>query len=166
MYKILLESQLPVKEQAIAYTKCGKCLKKDRMHTLTCITQTLFFTFNYLELNKLKIFKWKLIHFILPCTELLKQWRIVNNSDCLVCKEKENYKHLYLADCKYNKKYWQEVKKMTTNLYIGDHVFNLESLVFGYKIYDQAYFDLNLLITLIFFPYIKPIIFQIKNQKK
>ena len=26
------------------------------MHTLTCITQTLFFTFNYLELNKLKIF--------------------------------------------------------------------------------------------------------------
>ena len=34
---------------------------------------------------------------------------------------------------------------MTTNLNIGDHVFNLESLVFGYKIYDQAYFDLNLL---------------------
>jgi hypothetical protein len=52
------------------------------------------------------------IHFILPCKELLKQWRIVNNSDCLVCKEKENYKHLYL-DCKYKKIYWQEVKKMT-----------------------------------------------------
>jgi hypothetical protein len=122
------------------------------MHTLTCtcITQTLFFTFNYLELNKLKIFKWKLIHFILPCKELLKQWRIVNNSDCLVCKEKENYKHFYF-DCKYNKKYWQEVKKITTNLYIGDHVFNLESLVFDYKIYDQGYFDLNLLITLLMF---------------
>jgi hypothetical protein len=52
----------------------------------------------------------------------------------VLSEEKENYKHLYL-DCKYNKKYWQEVKKMTTNLYIGDHVFNLESLVFGYKIY-------------------------------
>jgi hypothetical protein len=64
VYKILLESQ--VKEKSIAYTKWGKCLKKDRMHTLTCITQTLFFIFNYLELNKLKIFKWKLIHFILP----------------------------------------------------------------------------------------------------
>jgi hypothetical protein len=60
---------------------------KDRMHTLTCIKQTLFFTFNYLELNKLKIFKWKLIHFILSCKELLKQWRIVNDSDCLVCKK-------------------------------------------------------------------------------
>jgi hypothetical protein len=35
---------------------------------------------------------------------------------------------------------------MTTNLYIGDDVFNLETLVFGYKIYDKAYFDLNLLL--------------------
>ena len=101
------------------------------------LTQTLFFTFNYLELNKLKIFKWKLIHFILPCKELLKQWRIVNNSDCLVCKEKENYKYVYF-DCKYSKTYWQEVKKMTTNLYIGDPVFNIESLVFGYKIYRHG----------------------------
>ena len=52
VYKILLESH--VKEKSIAYTKWEKCLKKDRMHTLTCtcITQTLFFTFNYLELNK------------------------------------------------------------------------------------------------------------------
>ena len=160
MYKILLESQLPVKEKPIAYTKWEKCLKKDRMHTLTCITQTLFFTFNYLELNKLKIFKWKLIHFILPCKELLKQWRIVNDSDFLVCKKKENYKHFYL-DCK---KYWQEVKKMTTNLYIGDHVVNLETLVFGYKIYDQAYFDLNLLITLIYFSIYKA--YYISNQKQ
>ena len=53
---------------------------------------------------------------------------------------------------------------MRTNLNIGDHVFNLESLVFGYKIYDQAYFDLNLLITSIFFLYIKPIIFKIKKK--
>ena len=59
---------------------------------------------------------------------------------------------------------WQEVKKITTNLYIGDHVFNLESLVFGYKIYDQAYFDLNLLITLIFFSIYKA--YYISNQKQ
>jgi hypothetical protein len=52
VYNILLESQ--VKEKPIAHTKWEKCLKKDRMHTLTFITQTLFFTFKYLELNKLK----------------------------------------------------------------------------------------------------------------
>ena len=53
---------------------------------------------------------------------------------------------------------------MTTNLYIGDHVFNLESLVFGYKIYDQAYFDLNLHITITFFSIYKA--YYISNQKK
>jgi hypothetical protein len=53
---------------------------------------------------------------------------------------------------------------MTTNLYIGDHVFNLESLVFSPKIYDQAYFDLNLLITLIFFSIYKA--YYISNQKQ
>ena len=53
---------------------------------------------------------------------------------------------------------------MTTNLYIGDHVFNLETLVFGYKIYDQAYFDLNLLITLIYFSIYKA--YYISNQKQ
>jgi hypothetical protein len=52
---------------------------------------------------------------------------------------------------------------MTTNLKIGDHVFNLETLVFGYKI-DQAYFDLNLLITLIFFSISKA--YYISNQKQ
>ena len=74
---------------------------------------------------------------------MLKQWRIVNDSDCLVCKENENYEHFYFD----YKTYWQEVKKMTTNLYIRDHVFNLETLVFGYTIYDQAHFDLDLPIT-------------------
>jgi hypothetical protein len=51
---------------------------------------------------------------------------------------------------------------MTTNLYIRDHVFNLETLVFGYKIYDQAYFDLNLLITLIFLYTIKFAVYKSK----
>ena len=40
VYKISLESQ--VKEKPIAYTKWEKCLKKDRMHTLTCITNFIF----------------------------------------------------------------------------------------------------------------------------
>jgi hypothetical protein len=55
-------------------------------------------------------------------------------------------------------------EEMTTNLYIRDHVFNLETLAFSYKIYDQAYFDLNLLITLIFL-YINKA-YYISNQKQ
>jgi hypothetical protein len=73
-------------------------------------------------LTCLKIFVWNTLFtsslkdLNISAFELLKQWRIVNESDCLVCKEKENYKHFYF-DCKYNKAYWQEVNKMTTNLY-------------------------------------------------
>ena len=56
----------------------GKMFKEGQNAYFNMLTQTLFFTFNYLELNKLKIFKWKFIHFILPCKELLKQWGKVN----------------------------------------------------------------------------------------
>ena len=80
---------------------------------------------------------------------MLKQWRIVNDSDFLVCKERENYKPAYF-DCRYNKAYWQEVTKLMTNLYIGNHVFDLEALVFGYKINDKACFGRKLLLTLIY----------------
>ena len=58
----------------------------------------------------------------------------------------------------------KEVKKMKTNLYIRDHVFNVETLVFGYKIYAQAYFDPNLLITLTFLYIYKA--YYISNQKQ
>ena len=80
--------------------------------------------------------------------------------------KKKKITNIFTLICKYNKKYWQEVNKITTNLYIGDHVFNLESLAFGYKIYDQAYFDLNLLIiTLIFFPIYKAYYISKEKQK-
>ena len=103
------------KEKPIAYTEWEKCLKKDRMHTLTCIKQTLFSTFNYLEISKLKIFKWKLIHFILPCKELLKQWRIVNESECQVCKKMKitNIFTLIVNTCitKHIRKRWKKDNK-------------------------------------------------------
>ena len=36
--------------------------------------------------NNIKIFRWKLMHFILPCNELLFQWRIINDKLCKNCK--------------------------------------------------------------------------------
>jgi hypothetical protein len=78
--------------------------------------------------------------------------------------KKKNITNIFTLIVNITKKYWQEVKKMTTNRYIGDHVSNLETLVFVYKIYDQAYFDLDLLITLIFFSIYKA--YYISNQKQ
>jgi hypothetical protein len=106
-----------------------------------------FLLFLIFRVNKLKKNKWKHIHFILACREILKQWRIVNDSDFMVGNENQNYEHFYF-DCKYYKTYRQEVRKITTNLYIRDRVFNLETLVFGYAIYDQAKYTCALLMKL------------------
>jgi hypothetical protein len=43
-----------------------------------CIKDMLKFIFYHLNENKLKIFRWKLLHFILPCKQLLYQWKIEN----------------------------------------------------------------------------------------
>jgi hypothetical protein len=38
------------------------------------------FIFSYLEENKLEMFRWKLIQYIIPTYKLLFQWKIVNNN--------------------------------------------------------------------------------------
>jgi hypothetical protein len=43
------------------------------------------FIFSYLEENKLKIFRWKLIQYIIPTKKILFQWKIVNNDRCNFC---------------------------------------------------------------------------------
>jgi hypothetical protein len=40
--------------------------------------------------NKFKVYKWKLIHYILPCKELLFKWHITTNNLCNNCQITEN----------------------------------------------------------------------------
>ena len=54
---------------------------------------------------------------------------------------------------------------MTTRIYIGYHVFILETLVIGYIMCAQAYLDLNLLIAFIFVSIFKAY-FSNQKQKK
>ena len=75
------------------------------------------------------------------------------------CNVQYFYFYFLMNHCNDFALYW--TIKILILILIGDHVFNLESLVFGYKIYDQAYFDLNLLITLILFS----IYFKSKTKK-
>ena len=50
-----------------------------------CIKDMLKFTFYHLTEIKLKIFRWKLLYFILPCKQLLYQWKIENTPLCDTC---------------------------------------------------------------------------------
>jgi hypothetical protein len=46
------------------------------------IEKSLTFVFKNMKENKFKVYKWKLIHYILPCKELLFKWHITTNNLC------------------------------------------------------------------------------------
>ncbi len=112
--------------------------------------QSLHFNFKYIEDNKIKMFRWKLMHYILPCKELLFQWRIKSDKLCILCNETENYQHFFF-DCSYVKEFWKTMEDMLTKMHISKHVLNLKNLVLGYKSGDACYYDLNLVLTYMYF---------------
>ena len=66
------------------------------------MSQLYSFLFHYLKENKLKIFRWKLLQYIIPTRKLLMKWKIVNNSQCNLCGQDEDYLH-YFISCSYLK---------------------------------------------------------------
>ena len=110
----------------------------------------LNFIFTYLKDNRLKIFKWKLLHHILPCKQLLFQWKIKEDSKCDLCNVTEDYKHFFL-ECRYFKTFWEKIKILLNKVKIGHHILNYRNLIIGYTISDINHYDINLLVTLITF---------------
>jgi hypothetical protein len=66
------------------------------------------FIFSYLEENKLKIFRWKLIQYIISTKKLLFQCKIVNNNRCNFFGNEEDYIH-YFITCSFFKTFWGEI---------------------------------------------------------
>jgi hypothetical protein len=66
------------------------------------VSQLYSFIFHYLKENKLNIFRWKLLQYIIPTTKLLMKWKIANNSQCNLCGLDEDYQH-YFISCSYLK---------------------------------------------------------------
>ena len=86
-----------------------------------CIKDMLKFTFHHLKENKLKIFRWKLLLLILPCKQLLYQWKIENTPLCDTCHIIDDYEH-YLISCKSLDSFWNDVKILLEKLRIGIHI--------------------------------------------
>ena len=59
---------------------------------------------------KLKEFNFKFLHGILPCNYNLKNWRIKDISNCIVCGQVQTIQHL-LYDCQYVKPLWRLVQQ-------------------------------------------------------
>ena len=125
------------------------------------VTNLYYFIFNYIEDNKLKIFRWKLLQYILPNRKLLFQWKIANNSLCNHCTEDEDYKHYFLS-CNFLKYFWVNIHDLLKRCNVQFSL-KLKHLVFGYKISDKNYFWLNYILTIIGFSIYKA--YYVSEQK-
>ena len=91
--------------------------------------------------NKLKIFRWKLLEFIIPAKSHLFKWKISTDSLCNVCKVEEDYDHFFMS-CKYLDIFWNKINEMLKKVQFENNI-RLQHLVFGYTIFDKEYFHLN-----------------------
>ena len=125
------------------------------------MSQLYSFIFHYLEENKLKIFRWKLLQYIIPTKKLLMKWRIAINSQCNFCGQDEDYLH-YFMYCPYLKEFWVKIQQILKKSNIENFV-TLKHIVFGYKIFDQDYFDFNYFLTILGFSICKA--YYVSEQK-
>ena len=148
-------------EKPVGFVKWEKQIKTENQSFKR--KKTFLFIFYYLDEPKYKIFKWKILHYILPCKQLLLMWKLVDSSLCNVCNELENYEHFFIT-CKYFENFWNNIKILLDALRIGHHTVCMTTLVYGYKITDKDYYGVNYLFTVIFFTIYK--VYYISDQKR
>jgi hypothetical protein len=114
-----------------------------------------------LEENKPKIFRWKLIQYIIPTKKILFQWKIVYNNRCNFCGNEEDYLHFFIT-CSFFKTFWEKIYNLFKSNNI-EFTLNLKHLIFGYKIIDNNYYGVNYFITILGFSIYKS--YYLSEQK-
>ena len=145
IYNILKES---IKEKPIGFTKWEKELNIENISY--SVTNMLKFMHDYLKDNKLREFRWKLLHYIIPCNKLLQQWRVISSPVCNICNVVETYDHYFLT-CRYLENFWNEINILFEKIKLDNHIISLKSIVLGYKTNEIGYYELNYLLTIIIF---------------
>ena len=103
-----------------------------------------------LDDNRIKQFKFKLIHKIVPSKQIRFVWKISSNPNCNFCNEIENYQHLFI-DCNQNNTFWQKITNLLTYCGISNNVKSLNNIIIGYKVDTPEYHDINKIFALIGF---------------
>lgn len=120
-----------------------------------------YFIFKFLDENKLRIFRWKLLQFIVPTKKLLFQWKIKENYLCNFCRKEEDYEEYFLS-CTFLESFWKNIHELLAKVDLNFEI-KLRHLVFGYKIADKDYFTINYLLTIIMFSIYKS--YYLSEQK-
>ena len=101
--------------------------------------------------NRIKQFKFKIIHKILPTNELLHIWKIKDNPCCNHCDQYiDNYKHFFL-DCPLIQPVWEYTQELFKKCGFNHNMKNLKYLIIGYKPQQIAYNEITELIALVCF---------------
>ena len=85
----------------------------------------------------------------------------MKNSLCNLCNTEEDYSHYFMTYIFFNK-FFGEIKELLKKSGIENDI-TLYHLVFGYKIFDKNYYDLNYFLTIVGFSIYKG--YYISDQK-
>ena len=88
----------------------------------------------------------------------------MNNNRCKFCGNEEDYLH-YFITCSFFKRFWEKIYNLlkSNNLEI---TLKLKHLIFGYKISDKNYYDVNYFITILGFLIYKSYYLSEQKTKK
>ncbi len=116
--------------------------------------QNVWFLCTHMQERKLGMFRYKLLHNILPCKLLLHRWRLSESPQCNVCKVVEDYQHLFI-NCKMVKHAWQYMCNLFTKLGMQNISPSLKVIMMGYKSGQKPYTEVNEIITIFAFALFK-----------
>ena len=119
------------------------------------------FIFAFLQENKLKVFRWKLLQYIIPNKKQLQKWKISQDSLCNYCNIEEDYHHFFIS-CKYLSTFWSKIEQLLKKVNINNKI-TLKHFVFGYKIFDKDYNYFNYFLTILAYTIYKS--YYVSEQK-
>ena len=102
---------------------------------------------NTIRDNRVKQFKYKLIHRIFPCKEIRFKWKLANTQNCFLCNTVESYEHVFI-ECSTVQMSWTNIHAILRECGIDKNIKSLEYIILGYKISNAKYHMLNQLLTL------------------
>ena len=147
--------QLLVKNKTVSNIGINKWIKQFNIEA-SQIKNTLYFIHSRIYLNKLKVYRWKLISNILSNQEKLYVWKVSQTPMCPLCNCIDTYQHFFF-ECKLVLDFWTCIYEKLKMIHFN-RKFQLKDLVIGYKIDDKDYWDFNLFLTLLDFQFTKPFI--------
>jgi hypothetical protein len=113
--------------------------------------------------NRIKQFKFKLIHDILAIKQNLFTWKIESNPHCNICQDVENYEHFFI-ECNAVKPFLEKMAYTLDLCGITNNILSLKSLILGYKTSDSCYKDVNILLNIIGFSIYKS--YYVSDKRK